>query len=127
VQRLRKELSIIHWFEVSSDGASFLAGFLLSGCLEIDFGVVNANELIARKGRWKVIYDFTEQIETRLQTSWRTREKEELQAVAKRFTSIWHYIIQTVVSVQRKQLWRAIHNLEEVRNRGLRLAGHRQG
>ena len=125
VQRLQQELSVIHYFEVSSNENSFLAGFLLPDCLEVDFGVVSTDELTARKDLWKVLYDRTGKIETKLQISWEAHEKDDPQAVGKKMSSVWHYIIQSVVSVQRKQLWRAMHNLEEVRNRGLRLAGLR--
>lgn len=127
VQRISEELPVIHRFEVSHNEQSFLAGFLLSGCLEIDFGVVSIDELIARKGRWQVLYDRTQELETKLQKSWEARERDNPQAMGKRLASVWHYIIQAVVSVQRKQLWRALHNLEEIRNRSLRLAGLRHG
>jgi hypothetical protein len=52
---------------------------------------------------------------------------EDLRAIGTQYASVWHYIIQTVVSIRRNQLWRALHNLEEVRNRGLYLAGLRHG
>jgi len=127
VSRLDSELAPIHRFEVSFDENNFLAGFLLPRCLEIDLGVVNFDALIAKKERWKVVYDKTGQIEDKLQDSWDERAQEDVHAIGRKLASVWHYIIQAVISVQRKQLWRALHNLEEVRNRGLQLAGLRRG
>jgi predicted nucleotidyltransferase len=127
VQRLRDELSIIHQFEVSFSENSFLAGCLLANCLEVDCGVVSTDELTAKKENWQVVYDRTGELEVKLQASWAIKEKVNPQEVGKRFSSVWHYIIQAVVSIQRRQLWRAMHNLEEIRNRGLNLVGLRYG
>ena len=124
---LQKELAPIHSFEVAFDENNYLAGLLLPGCLEIDLGVVSTDKLVAKKERWQVIFDRTGKIETRLQTSWEARKKDDLQTIGRQLSSVWHYIIQAVISIQRKQLWRATHNLEEVRNRGLRLASLRHG
>jgi predicted nucleotidyltransferase len=124
-QTIQKALSSVHYFEVEFDKNNFLAGFLLPGCLEVDFGVVSANELIAKKEHWKVIFDRTEKIETRLYKSWEERKFEDPLTISLQLSSVWHYIIQAVVAIQRKQLWRAAHNLEEVRNRGMRLASLR--
>jgi predicted nucleotidyltransferase len=126
-QTIQKVLTPVNYFEVEYNKNNFLAGFLLPGCLEVDFGVVSLNELIAKKERWKVIHDRTGIIETRLQKSWGERKIEDPLLIGLQLSSVWHYIIQAVVSIQRNQLWRAKHNLEEVRNRGLRLAGLRHG
>ena len=127
VSRLDSDLAPIHRFVASFDEHNFLAGFLLPGCLEIDFGVVNFDALIAKRGRWKVVYDTTGRIEEKLRSSWDKRPQENIHEAGRELASVWHYVIQTVISVQRKQLWRALHNLEEVRNRGLHLAGLRRG
>lgn len=128
VQRLRDDQPVIEWFEISFNADNHLAGFLLDGCLEIDFGVVTPGELVAKRPHWRVVYDRSGKVNAQLQWSWVSHQTAGvLETVEQYRRSTWHYITQTAFSVQRGQLWRAMHNLEEVRNRTIRLAGLRYG
>ena len=62
-----------------------------------------------------------------MQSSWENRPKPDLEeAYRSRFDSIWHCIKHAAIAVQRNQPWRAIFELELIRNRAIELRGLRE-
>jgi predicted nucleotidyltransferase len=115
-------------FEVISSENSFLAGFLLSNFLELDIGFLSMDGLYAKRVRWKVAFDRSGKLEELMRASWENRSETGLEKNYRRnLDSIWHYITHVAISLARGHHWRALHYLDEVRNRTVRLACFRRG
>ena len=62
-----------------------------------------------------------------MQSSWKNRPKPNLEDTYRyRLGSIWHYISYAAVAVQRDQPWRAIYEIEQIRNQTIELRGLRE-
>ena len=107
----------------------FLHIFLLEGFLELDIGFLSLSNLTARKGRWKVAFDYSGKIEDIMQSSWNERRHQtDIEAIyLHRIKSIWSYIMHAVVALQRNLPWKAISELGEIRNQTIELRGLREG
>ena len=106
----------------------FLWVMLLENFLELDVCFLPLTSLSARRERWKVLFDRTDRIAGIMQQSWDARTEPDVRRVYERIiASIWHYVIHGVVAVQRKQYWRALCELEEIRNQTIELLGLRHG
>ncbi len=115
-------------FEVSTSENSFLAGFLLSNFLEVDIGFLSVDDLYAKRVRWKVAFDRSGKLEEIMRASWENRSETSLETTYRRnLDSIWHYITHVAISLARGHHWRALHYLDEVRKRTVRLACIRRG
>ena len=105
----------------------YLWVFLLENFLEIDLCFLCLDDLRATRKRWKTVLDRSGRIESIMQSSWENRPKPDLEeAYHSRLSSIWHCIKHAVIAVQRQQPWRAIFELEQVRNRTIELHGLRE-
>jgi hypothetical protein len=101
---------------------------LLTNFLELDIGFLGFKDLFAKRGRWKVIFDRSDQIEEIMRSSWENRIVTGPEAEYRRLLdSIWHYITHVAISVSRGHNWRALHYLETVRTRAIELACIRRG
>jgi predicted nucleotidyltransferase len=119
---------IVHRFEITYGPSNYLHGFLLDGYLELNIGFLCLANLSARRERWEVAFDRSGKIEGIMQSSWAERPQTDIRAAyLRRLNSIWHYIIQVAVALERGQPWRALHELEQIRNRTVELAGLRRG
>jgi len=126
--RIQELFPVVSCFQTAYGPYSYLYGFFLDNFLELDVGFLCLNNLRAKRGRWKVGFDRTGKIECIMQSSWAGGERPNIQEIyLSRLNSIWHYITHVVASVERGQPWRALHYLEEVRNRTVELAGLRRG
>lgn len=62
-----------------------------------------------------------------MQSSWKNRPKPNLEETYRyRLGSIWHYISYAAVAVQRDQPWRAVYEIEQIRNQTIELRGLRE-
>jgi len=101
-----------------------LYGLLLSDFLEVDISFQSYQALSARSPNWRVLFDRTGAIVSAMQSLTSTKEEPSLdEAYFRRLDSIWHYIIHIAVCIRRGHMWRALHYLEELRNRTVELEG----
>ncbi|HMM30074.1 MAG TPA: hypothetical protein PKD46_17460 [Aggregatilineaceae bacterium] len=113
-------------FAVEHAPDNLLRGFLLAGYLELDIAFVHLGNLVARRGRWRVAFDRSGQIEAIQQRTWAARPRPDARAIYdEALSSIWHYVLHVAVAARRGAPWRALHDLETVRRKAVELAGAR--
>ena len=101
-----------------------LYAFILEDFLEVDISFQSLAMLSARSPNWRVHLDKIGQIQEILRASWLEKTEPNLETLyARRLDSIWHYVTHVAVSIKRGHLWRAMHYLEEIRNRTIELEG----
>jgi len=117
-------IPVVHSFETEYAPNNLLCGFLLDNFLEVDIGFLCLQNLVARRERWKVAFDRTGKIEGIMHTTWANRTSPDIRGLYLHlFDSIWHYIMHSAVCTERGQHLRALHYLEELRNRIVEVAG----
>ncbi len=125
--KIREMLSVFHSLESVRAPNVYLWVCLLENFLEIDLCFLCLDDLHARRNRWKTVFDRSGRIEGIMQSSWANRPKPDLEeAYRSRLSSIWHCIKHAVIAVQRKQPWRAMYEIEQIRNRTIELRGLRE-
>ena len=119
-------LPMFHFFESVRAPNIYLWVFFLENFLEIDLCFLCLDDLHATRNRWKTVFDRSGRIESIMRSTWENRPKSNLEEVYRyRLGSIWHYVKHAVVAVQRNQPWRAIYELEQIRNQTIELRGLR--
>ena len=116
------------WGQFGVDYApdSFLRGYLLENYLELDIGFVHLGNLAAGKWRWRVAFDRSGQIEGIQQRTWAAHQGPDVRAEYDKATgSIWHYVLHVAVAARRGTVWRALHDLDTVRQMAIAMAGLR--
>lgn len=125
--KIRQLLPVFHSHEIPRASNVYLWTFLLENFLEIDLSFLCLDDLKATRNRWKTVFDHSGRIENIMQSSWESRLKPNLEEVYRyRLDSIWHPIKYAAIAIQRKQPWRAIYELEQIRNRTIELRGLRK-
>ncbi len=125
--KIREMLPIFHSLESPRAPNVYLWVFFLENFLEIDLCFLCLDDLRATRKRWKTVFDHSGRIESIMQSSWENRPKPDLEeAYRSRLSSIWHCIKHAVIGVQRQQPWRAVFELEQIRNRTIELRGLRE-
>jgi predicted nucleotidyltransferase len=126
--KIMEILPVAHCFETTYGPNTFLYGFLLENFLEIDMGFLHLGNLIAKRRRWEVIFDRSGRIKDIMEESWASRTKPEgRETYIRKVNPIWYYITHVMIFIHRGQRWRALHFLEEIRNRAILLACLRYG
>ena len=124
--KIREMLPVFHSLESVRGANTYLWILLLENFLEIDLCFLCLDDLEARRNRWKTVFDRSGRIEGIMQSSWENRPKPNLEDTYRyRLGSIWHYISYAAVAVQRDQPWRAIYEIEQIRNQTIELRGLR--
>ena len=124
--KISEMFSLFHSLESVRAPNVYLWVFLLENFLEIDLCFLCSDDLRATRNRWKTVLDRSGKIENIQQSSWDNRPKPNLEETYRyRLSSIWHYIKHAIVAVQRKQPWRAIYEIEQIRNQTVELRGLR--
>ena len=124
--KIHELLPVFHSHEVPRTPNVYLWSFLLENFLEIDLSFLCLDDLKATRDRWKTVFDRSGRIEGIMQSSWENRPKPNLEEIYRyRLDSIWHYIKYAVVAIHRKQPWRAIYEIEQIRNQAIELRGLR--
>ena len=119
-------LPMFHSLEIPRAPNIYLWVFLLENFLEIDLCFLCLDDLRATRNRWKTVFDRSGRIESIMRSTWENRPKSNLEDVYRyRIGSIWHYVKHAVVAVQRNQPWRAVYELEQIRNQAIELRGLR--
>ena len=125
--KIREMLPMFHSLESPRAPNVYLWVFLLENFLEIDLCFLCLDDLRATRKRWKTVFDHSGRIESIMQSSWKNRPKPDLEeAYRSRLSSIWHCIKHAVIAGQRQQPWRAIFELELIRNWTIELRGLRE-
>ena len=126
-EKIHEMLPMFHSLESPRAPNVYLWVFLLENFLEIDLCFLCLDDLRATRNRWNTIFDRSGRIESIMQSSWENRPKPDLEeAYRYRISSIWHCIKHATIAVQRGQPWRAIFELELIRNRTIELRGLRE-
>ncbi len=124
--KVHEMLPVFHSLESARAPNVYLWVFLLENFLEIDLCFLCLDDLRATRNRWKTVFDRSGRIEDILRSTWENRPKPDLEeAYRSRLSSIWHCIKHATIAVQRQQPWRAIFELELIRNRTIELRGLR--
>ncbi len=124
--KIHEMLPVFHSLESPRAPNVYLWVFLLENFLEIDLCFLCLDDLRATRDRWKTVFDHSGKIESIMQSSWENRPTPDLEeAYRSRLSSIWHCIKHATIAVQRQQPWRAIFELELIRNRTIELRGLR--
>lgn len=124
--RIRAMFDVWGQFSVDYAPDSFLRGFLLERYLELDIGFIHLGNLQAGKPRWRVAFDRSGQIEGIQQRTWAAHQGPDVRAeYAHAVGSIWHYVLHVAVAARRGQVWRALTDLDTVRQRAIAMAGLR--
>ena len=125
--KIHDMLPVFHSLESPRAPNVYLWVFLLENFLEIDLCFLCLDDLRATRNRWKTVFDRSGKIEGILQSTWENRPKPNLEeAYRSRLGSIWHCIKHATIAVQRQQPWRAIYELELIRDRTIELRGLRE-
>lgn len=123
-QRVEALFDVLWYAEAIYGPNNFLHLFLLDGFLELDMGILSLSNLAARREHWRVAFDRSGEIEQAMRTSWEQRPRRDVPTTyQRRLNSIWHFIMRAAVAVRRGQPWAALHELEQIRNRTVELAG----
>lgn len=111
-----KEFSVLHDFEVRFSSDGFLHGFLLENFLEIDIGFQTKDKIYAKRKDWDVVFDKTNEIKEKMQTTWKERKnRDDQDDLFQFFKGSWYNILHTLIALVRDNLWHAIFELEELR------------
>jgi hypothetical protein len=122
IEHVQEEYNVVSYFNVVISKGNYLAGFFLENFLELNIGFLCFSNLTAKRSRWRVAFDRTGRISAHMQDHWDKRVPPDVESRYRQLmSSIWHYIVHAAISAKRKQTWRAIYYLEEVRNRTVEL------
>ncbi len=125
--KIREMLPMFHSLESPRAPNVYLWVFLLENFLEIDLCFLCLDDLRATRKRWKTVFDRSGRIENIMLSTWENRPKPDLEeAYRSQISSIWHCIKHAAIAVQRQQPWRAIFELELIRDRTIELRGLRE-
>lgn len=133
--KVNNQLEVFKYVEVLIENKRYLHLFLLDNFLELDISFVYLKNLAALRNRWKVSFDNSGKIEEIMQRTWNERknwngkkDKVDIKEVyINHMEDIWYNIIHGVISVKRKDFWRALYELEYIRNITIELHGLREG
>jgi len=102
----------------------FLYAMLLKGFLELDISFQCLDDLVARRARWQVAWDRTDRIADLMRASWDARQEPDPSGTFCRYMEgCWHYVNHAGQCVARRQLWRAIGDVDVIRGQVIDLAG----
>lgn len=125
-ERVLELFSVLHIHEIVHSPSHMFYGFLIDGYLELNMSFIGLANLYARRREWKILYDNSDRIEGIMNVTWGQRPKPNIKInYLNHLNSVGHYIIQVVIALRRGKMWRAYHELGEIRNRAVELAGWR--
>lgn len=99
-----------------------LYAVILSDFMEVDISFQSLTALSARSPNWRILFDRTGEVERIMGGVSEDGTRVELQErYLRRLDSIWHYVTHVAILIKRGQMWRALHYLEELRNRTIEI------
>lgn len=107
---------------------NYITVLLLQDYLEVDAGVISLENLEAIKDKWKILYDKQDKILAKMQQSIKERKATDtVLFVRERVSAVGHYVRTFAVAVNRNQPFRAIKELEDLRNIVVEIWASRNG
>lgn len=96
---------------------NFLSAIFLNNYLEIDIGVLSINKLVAKRKPWNILYDKSGNIAKRMDETWEKRKMPSLNIeIEHSVNTVWYHIKNGVFALKREKLYRAVKEIEELRN-----------
>jgi len=103
--------------------------YMSENYLEIDIGYGAYASAAATRKNWKVLFDKTGTMNEIMRSTWEENEKNfqtnEYDTKLAECSGVWHYLMHSAVAIKRRQYWRAVAELEFVRNLLIGLLGCR--
>jgi predicted nucleotidyltransferase len=123
VARIESMFPVISRFRGSEHERKVICCFLLEGFLELDV-LFESLSTLSPRDRWKIAFDRTEQVGQILGGPSGEPEQPPLEAYYRACVdSIWYHVTHTVTALYRGHLWKALHEVDELRFRTLSLFG----
>ena len=104
--------------------------YLCDNFLEIDIGYGVYTTAAATREHWKVLFDKSGTVNEAMHNSWeqiinKPKTNEYTNKLAECSDHVWHNLMHCAVAIKRKQYWRAVAELDIVRNFLVELLGFR--
>ena len=124
--QLKKRLNFIYFQQMPQRR---LQVYLSDNYLEIDIGYGAYTDAAAFKKNWKVLFDKTGTIDEKMCNSWEENKiiqtNEQNKKLAECSDVAWHKLMLSAIAIKRRNYWRAVVELEYVRNLYIGLLGYR--
>lgn len=116
-EEIISQFDLIKIFYTEYGDNNFLSGVLLNNYLEIDIGVLSINKLVAKGRSWSVLYDKSGVITQKMNNTWEERKIQNITVeIEDSLSTIWYHFKNAAFALERKKFYRAIKEIEEVRN-----------
>jgi hypothetical protein len=123
---IHKMFSVIHSFEVIMAQNSLLHGFLLDNFLELDIGFQTTSNIYAKRKDWKISFDKTNELEDIMKNTWKERQIPTLdENLLADVQGSWYYVSQVLIALARNNNWRAIFELEKLKQMIVQIVNQR--
>jgi len=128
---IKKYIPVIAYQQMLKRG---LQVYLLDNYLELDIGYVTIDMVVARRGRWKVMFDKAGTVDEDMIKSWEQSSKDNRgktssvnmdEKLSNYVSEIWHYLFQAAIAIKRGEYWRATREMYIVGNMIIELKGLR--
>lgn len=124
---LNKRLNFIYFKQIPQRR---LQVYLSDNYLEIDIGYGAYTSAAATRKNWKVLFDKTGTIDEIMNSSWVKYESDpRTDEYNRKLTEcsdvVWHNLMHSAIAIKRRHYWRAVAELEIVRNLFIGLLGWR--
>ncbi len=127
VERIESMFPVISRFHGSEHQRKVIYCFLLEGFLELDV-LFESLSTLSPRDRWKIAFDRTEKVSDILHDAPTTANGLPLEAYYRVCVdSIWYHVTHAVTALHRGHLWKALHEVDEIRWRALSLFGLLRG
>ncbi|NHJ47926.1 MAG: hypothetical protein FK733_09070 [Asgard group archaeon] len=114
---MNSNFNIIQSFEVIISPKSTLHGFLLDNYLELDMGFQPESNIYARRKHWQIAFDKTGKLKDIMQETWKKRQKQSpLEKFIFQLDGSWYHISRTLLAITRDNNWRALKEIENMRD-----------
>ena len=123
--QLKKQLNFIFFQQMPQRR---LQVYLCDNYLEIDIGYGAYTDAAATKKSWKVLFDKSGTVDEKMRNSWeenKNQTHENNKKIAECSGVAWHKLMLSAIAIKRKNYWRAVVELEYVRNLYMGLLGYR--
>jgi predicted nucleotidyltransferase len=128
--RLSDLLPAIYKFEQVSTIDSGIYSIMLEDYLEVNLYFMPLKNLVAEHSPWQVLFDQTQaqDIKPILEKTYQVeRISAPTRVYRQMMASIWQPILKCVAAVNRGEVWRALHMLDQIRNQTIQLAAMNYG
>jgi len=115
--KFRNSFEIITLGEGTYGKNNYISILILKDYLEVDAGVISLDNLEAKKDSWKILYEKQDKILNKMHESRKgIHISDPVPFVRDRVSVISHYVRTFGVAINRNQPFRAVKELEDIRN-----------